>query len=94
MIPKEQIPEIINGLNLNFNSDENTGTNKFEYVYNLPVDKPQNGDTLTFAYLVTFMISCLEEHNYFENNKVTHEDAIILLYKYDNYDFTKILIQK
>jgi len=81
MIPKEQIPEIIDGLNLNFNSDDNTGANKFEYVFNLPVDKPQNGDNLTFAYLVTFMLSCLEEHNYFDNNKVTHEDAIILLYK-------------
>ena len=82
MIPQEQIPEIINGLNLNFNADENTGTNQFEYVFNLPVDKPQNGDNLTFAYLVTFMLSCLEEHNYFANNKVTHEDAVILLYKY------------
>jgi len=81
MIPQEQIPEIINGLNLNFNADENTGTNQFEYVFNLPVDKPQNGDNLTFAYLVTFMLSCLEEHNYFANNKVTHEDAVILLYK-------------
>ena len=91
MIPQEQIPEIINGLNLNFNADENTGTNQFEYVFNLPVDKPQNGDNLTFAYLVTFMLSCLEEHNYFANNKVTHEDAVILLYKYiKNNDFKRI----
>ena len=75
MIPKDQISEVLKNLNGdNCKSD-------IEKVFTLPVDQPSDSDALAFAYLVHFMLNCLEEHNYIDN-EVNQEDVIKLLLRY------------
>ena len=77
MIPKDQVSKIAQ--NLDKNAEEEVS--EIEQIFNLPVTQPCSADAMTYAYLVHFLVMCLEEHQYFDY-KVTHEDIINLLQRY------------
>ena len=75
MIPKDQVSKIAQNL------DKKTeDLSEIEQIFNLPVTQPCSADAMTYAYLVYFLVMCLEEHQYFDN-KVTQDDVISLLFR-------------
>lgn len=69
MIPKENIDQV--GKNI---AGKKT-TNEAEKVLNLPVNPSCQSDQLSLAFLIAFMVNCLEEHNYFD--KTIEMDVVI-----------------
>jgi len=74
MIPKDQVSKIAQ----NLDKIPEGEVSEIEQIFNLPVTQPCSADAMTYAYLVHFLVMCLEEHQYFDY-KVTHEDVINLL---------------
>ena len=78
MIPKDQVSKIAKNLDKKSEAE----VSEIEQIFNLPVTQPSSADTMTYAYLVYFLVMCLEEHQYFDN-KVTQDDVINLLQRYE-----------
>ena len=78
MIPKDQVSKIAQ----NLDKIPEGEVSEIEQIFNLPVTQPCSADAMTYAYLVHFLVMCLEEHQYFDY-KVTHEDVINLLQRYE-----------
>ena len=78
MIPKDQVSKIAKNLDKKSEAE----VSEIEQIFNLPVTQPSSADAMTYAYLVYFLVMCLEEHQYFDN-KVTQDDVINLLQRYE-----------
>merc|ERR1711963_447125 len=78
MIPKDHVSKIAQ----NLDKIPEGEVSEIEQIFNLPVTQPCSADAMTYAYLVHFLVMCLEEHQYFDY-KVTQEDVINLLQRYE-----------
>merc|ERR1711963_432163 len=74
MIPKDQVSKIAKNLDKKSEAE----VSEIEQIFNLPVTQHSSADAMTYAYLVYFLVMCLEEHQYFDN-KVTQDDVINVL---------------